>query len=253
MSEVNLAEVNEFIRLVVEQAKQYSIVYKYLTYESGCLMLKNNNIQFTRGDMLNDSEDLNISKFDIIEPKRILENIGIDAATIESKFKEHADTFKSFGICSFGCSPTNPVLWHRYSSNPEGRRDGICIGLNQNNIIQFFIHWLNLKTASIKVRYESEITHRISWMLKDADKAEQIFKGYQFFALKKAVPWAEEEEIRLLYTKIMEEPYTRFTLPKDCFVRVYYGPDMNFSQKKEIGRIISTNLPKITRIPLTSL
>lgn len=41
MSNPNLHEVNNFIRLVVEQAKQYPIVYKYLTYESGCLMLKN--------------------------------------------------------------------------------------------------------------------------------------------------------------------------------------------------------------------
>lgn len=59
MSNLNLDEVNNYIRLVVEQAKQYPIVYKYLTYESGCLMLKNNNIQFTRGDMLNDLDDLN--------------------------------------------------------------------------------------------------------------------------------------------------------------------------------------------------
>lgn len=250
MSNLNLDEVNNFIRLVVEQAKQYPIVYKYLTFENGCLMLRYNNIQFTRGDMLNDSEDINISKFDINKPKSILEEIGIDETIIESKFNEHAETFRSFGICSFGCSPTNPVLWQRYSSNPNGQLDGICIGLNQNKVINYFIHRLNLKTACVKVRYEYETTHRISWMLKDADKAEQIFKGYQFFALKKANPWADEDEIRLLYTQVMNEPYLRFVLPKDCFEKVYYGTDMGISQKKEVGRIISQNLPKLQRIPL---
>lgn len=250
MSHFNLQEVNNFISLVVQQAKQYPIVYKYLTYESGCLMLKNNNIQFTRGDMLNDLDDLNISKFDIQRPQRILEEVGIEKDITESKFNEHTDSFKSFGICSLGCSPTNRVLWQRYSSNPDGLQDGICIGLNQRRVINYFIHQQNLKNACIKIRYVDETTGRISWMLKDADKAEKIFKGYQFFALKKTDPWASEDEIRLLYTQIMKERYCRFTLPKDCFERVYYGPNMNISQKKELGRIISQNFPKISRFPL---
>lgn len=253
MSNPNLHEVNNFIRLVVEQAKQYPIVYKYLTYESGCLMLKNNNIQFTRGDMLNDADDLNITKFDIQKPKSILAEVGIDEDLVESKFNEHANTLKSFGICSLGCCPTNHVLWQRYSSNPDGWQDGICIGLNQNKVINYFIHRLSMKIACVKVRYESETAHRISWMLKNADKAEKIFKGYQFFALKKTDPWAPEDEIRLLYTQTMDEPYSRFTIPKDCFERIYYGADMDSSQKKELGRIISQNLPKIHRVPLPQM
>jgi hypothetical protein len=48
----------------------------------------------------------------------------------------------------------------------------------------------------------------------------------------------------------MNEPYLRFVLPKDCFEKVYYGTDMGISQKKEVGRIISQNLPKVQRIPL---
>ena len=86
MSNLNLDEVNNFIRLVVEQAKQYPIVYKHLTFENGCLMLRYNNIQFTRGDMLNDSEDLNISKFDINKPNSIFEEFGIVGIIIESIF-----------------------------------------------------------------------------------------------------------------------------------------------------------------------
>lgn len=242
------AEIKEFMRLLVEQAKHYPIVYKYLTYESGCQMLRYNNIQFTRGDKLNDEEDLSIAKFDTRSPRELCRNIGVSIDIVDKKIKEQSAILSSFGICSLGTSPFNNILWERYSRNKEGREDGICIGLNQNKIIKYLISQ-NIKVACILVRYEEKTTNSIPWLTQNATSPIKIFTGYRFFSLKNAYPWKSEQEMRLIYPQTMEEEYERFVLPKDCFLSVHYGKDMALAQKINVGHIISRNLPKIKRIP----
>ncbi len=111
-------EIKDFMTLLVEQAGMYPTIYKYLTYESGCQMLQCNNIQFTRGDILNDKEDLSISKFNIEGPRKLCEDIGIKMDIVDHKFKEQSAVLSSFGVCSLGVSPMNSILWKRYSCNP---------------------------------------------------------------------------------------------------------------------------------------
>lgn len=240
-------EIKEFIRLLVEQAKYYPIVYKYLTYESGSQMLRYNNIQFTRGDKLNDEEDLSISKFDIKSPRKLCRDIGISMDVVDKKIQEQSTILSSFGVCSLGISPFNNILWERYSRNKEGLEDGICIGLDQKKIIKYLISQ-NIKVACILVRYEENATNSIPWLTQNATSPVEIFTGYRFFSLKNTYPWKPEQEIRLIYPQTMEEEYERFVLPKDCFVSVHYGKDMALAQKINVGHIISRNLPKIKRI-----
>lgn len=241
------AEIKEFMRLLVEQVKHYPIVYKYLTYESGCQMLRYNNIQFTRGDKLNDDEDLSISKFDTMSPRKRCRDIGISMEVVDKKINEQSAILSSFGVCSLGISPFNNTLWKRYSCGKEGREDGICIGLNQNKIIKYLISQ-NVKVACILVRYEENATNLIPWLIQNATSPVKIFTGYKFFSLKNAYPWKSEQEIRLIYPQTMDEEYERFVLPKDCFVSVHYGKDMTLVQKEEVSQIIIRNLPKIKRI-----
>lgn len=241
-------EIKEFMRLLVEQAKYYPIVYKYLTYESGCQMLRYNNIQFTRGDKLNDDEDLSISKFDIKSPRKLCRDIGISMDVVDKKIQEQSTILSSFGVCSLGINPNNNILWKRYSCNKEGLEDGICIGLNQRKVIKHLINQ-NIKAACILVRYEENVVSSIPWLTQQATSPVKIFTGYRFFSLKNAYPWKSEQEIRLIYPQTMEKEYERFVLPKDCFASVHYGKDMALDQKKKVGQIISQNLPKIKRIP----
>lgn len=241
-------EIKEFMRLLVGQAKCYPIIYKYLTFESGCQMLSYNNIQFTRGDKLNDSEDLNMSKFDIKSPRMLCEDVGISMDVVDKKIKEQSKILSSFGVCSLGISPLNNILWERYSCNKEGYEDGICIGLNQSKIIRYLINQ-NIKVACILVRYEEYTTNSIPWLTQNATSPVKIFTGYRFFSSKNAYPWKSEQEIRLIYPQTMEKEYERFILPKDCFVSVHYGKDMALVQKEKLSQIIIRNLPKIKRIP----
>lgn len=243
-------EIKSFMRLLVEQAKMYPIIYKYLTFESGCQMLLNHNIQFTRGDKLNDIEDLNISKFSTEVSKELCKNIGISTEVFENKFNEKATYFSSLGICSLGISPLNSVLWNRYTHSESGCEDGICIGINQNKVIKALIKQ-GIKTACIVVRYEPSVSSSIPWLSLSASSPVKIFAGYQFFALKKSNPWEKEQEIRLIYSEPMDSEYVRFILPKDCFEIVYYGKNMTISQKQKIGQIMSRNLSKTRRILLT--
>lgn len=238
------ADIKDFMRLLVKQVKAYPIVYKYLTYESGCQMLCNNNIQFTRGDKLNDEEDINVLKFDIESPRKSCEDMGLPLDIVDKKIQGLSATLSSFGICSLGISPLNDVLWERYSCNQEKHEDGICIGLNTDSIIKHLISQ-NIKTACVLVRYEENVTNTIPCITSDTPSPVRIFNIYQFFSSKNAHPWKEEQEIRLIFPKIMQEEYERFVLPKNCFASVYYGKDMTIFQREKIAQIINKNLPHL--------
>lgn len=243
-------DIKSFMRLVMNQAKMHPIIYKYLTYQSGCLMLQNHNLQFTRGDKLNDVADLNISKFDTDGPNAFLKSIGCDPELIETTMRERANELSSFGVCSFGISPHNSILWDRYSSSQTDSQDGICIGINQIKTINALLA-KGLKTACIMVRYKDDVSNSIPWLALNGNSPIKTFAGYQLFALKNSNPWEHEQEIRLVYTNIMDNEYVRFELPKDCFESVYYGKDMPPRDKQKLGQILSQQLPKVKRIPLS--
>lgn len=246
---ISESDIKEFMRLLVEQSKQYPIIYKYLTYESGCQMLRYNNIQFTRGDVLNDKEDLSISKFNTDAPYLLCNEFGISSDLVTSKIKEQSEVLSSFGVCSLGTAPFNRVLWKRYASDEDGKENGICIGINQTSVINALFKQ-GIKTACILVRYKSSTLNPIPWFAISGSLPVKIFTGYQFFALKNSDPWEEEKEIRLVYTQTMEEQYRRIVLSKNCFLNVYLGKDMTLSQKQKVGQILNRNLPKVKRIPL---
>lgn len=243
-------DIKYFMRLVVEEAKTHPIIYKYLTYQSGCLMLQNHNLQFTRGDKLNDIEDLNISKFDTDTPNAFLKHIGCDSEIIETKMRERAKELSSFGVCSCSISPFNSILWNNYSNSETDFQDGVCIGLNQIKTINALLA-KGIKTACIMVRYKDGVSNTIPWLTLKGSSPIKTFAGYQFFALKNSKPWEQEQEIRLVYTNIMDDEYVRFELPKDCFESVYYGKNMQFHQKQKLGQLLSQHLPTVKRIPLS--
>lgn len=246
---ISESDIKEFMRLLVKQSKKYPIIYKYLTYDSGCQMLRYNNIQFTRGDVLNDKEDLSISKFNTDAPYLLCNEFGISSDLVTLKIKEQSEVLSSFGVCSLGTSPFNRVLWKRYASDEYGKENGICIGINQAYVINALFKQ-NIKTACVLVRYKSSTLNSIPWFAISGPLPVKIFTGYQFFALKNSDPWEEEKEIRLVYTQTMKEQYRRIVLPKNCFFNVYMGKDMTLSQKQKVGQILNRNLPKVKRIPL---
>ena len=248
-SPISEDEIKNFMTLLVKQASNYPIIYKYLTFESGCKMLQYNNLQFTRGDRLNDTEDLNITKFNTSAPLKILEGIESAQEIANNHLREQEKVLSSFAICSLGISPMNPTLWNRYACDDNGRENGICIGLNQNKVTKALIAQ-GIKTACIMVRYEDSVENAIPWLALGAPSPVRIFSAYKFFALKKSIPWKPEQEMRFIYPQTIEDEYKRIVLPKDCFEWAYYGKDMSLVQKQIIGQIISRNLPKMKRVPL---
>ncbi len=120
----------ELARSYAARVKQYPRVFKYLTYDSGIKMLQYNNLQFTRADHLNDEIDCHISKinFDyVIETADVIE---LDSNELVSKvINKHKKPISSFGICSFGTTADNDILWKRYTRTNEVY-DGICIEID---------------------------------------------------------------------------------------------------------------------------
>ncbi|MFA6200540.1 MAG: hypothetical protein WC679_09070 [Bacteroidales bacterium] len=230
--------INELLKLSILRVKQYPRVFKYLTYDSGIKMLECNNLQFTRANQLNDKEDCHISKinFDFV---RAIENVlKLDQNELVSKVKnKDAKPIISFGICSFGTSADNDILWRRYTKTNEVY-DGICIELDREEIFKCLIE-RKIKFVSFVVDYIDKTVESIpyEYRIGDNEGIKLMFLS-RLFATKTKAEWADEEELRIILTDEFSEVCRREELYKSCFKRVYLGNEMTTKQRNDILRIV---------------
>lgn len=237
-------ELKLLANIAVARSMAHKRVYKYLNYESGLKMLSYNNLQFTRGDKLNDVDDCNISKvtFDYIAEKA--NTIGLDSVELIDKVvAKHKDSIRSFGICSLGTTAENKVLWDRYTKT-GGNSNGLCIELDLNAVINCFIK-KGIKVAALKVDYVDNVLESIPYQLFLGTKAERFKYIQLLFATKNKKLWAEEEEVRIFLPEELNEEYQRYELFKSCFKGVYLGEDVTDKQRDKLQRIIDNNKLKI--------
>lgn len=231
-------------KIAVARSMAYKWVYKYLTYENGLKMLLNNNLQFTRGDKLNDPDDCNISKINFDNITKKADSIGIDSVELIDKIiAKHKDSIRSFGICSLGTTADNKVLWDRYTKT-EGISDGVCIELDFDAVIKCFFK-KRLKVAALKVDYEDNVLESIPYQLYLGTEAERFKYIQLLFATKNKERWEKEEEVRMFLPEELNEEYQRYELFKSCFKGIYLGEDVTVKQRSEIQKIIDCNKLKI--------
>lgn len=101
---------------LLKQTYQIPIFYKYLSFANAKLMLEKHNIQFTRGDGLNDPRDLDICKCDLSIIDALSIRFNIPQSIIAPKLQAQAKWIKSIGVCSLGQTGDNPKLWEDYAS-----------------------------------------------------------------------------------------------------------------------------------------
>lgn len=235
-------QVDPFMLSLLKQTNGIPIFYKYLTYSSAKLMLEHHNIQFTRGDGLNDPRDLDICKCDMSVIEELSTKLKIPEHIIIPRIQQQAKWIKSIGVCSLGQSRENPALWKEYacSKNWLGlkRETGICIGLDQDLLIHDLVSQEHLISALL-VDYVHNVAQTIPWELSFGTQKEVWQFLVKIYATKD-LKWQEEKEVRLVYAESLDEKYKRIPLDKSCFKYVIFGKDVNRKNKSELEKIIST-------------
>ena len=214
-------------------------VYKYLTYESGRLMLENSNIQFTRASKLNDSIDCHIDKVDynyIYESTQGL----IDVTLIDKKKEQERDLFNSIGICSLGKTSNNETLWERYT-RVDGKESGMCIELDTQATIKHFIQEDKPKYGFIllPVNYVQKVEQSINRGYLSAGGNYNLLFWSKLLATKYAPKWENEQEMRFdLVDGIGNNDYFREIIPTSCITKITLGKDINSEQTETIKQIV---------------
>lgn len=237
-------DIKLFMQSLVAQTNKHKYVYKYLTFESGKKMLENSNIQFTRGDKLNDEEDCNICKCDMSKPIEILTKMNLPPNIIDNVIQKKKDEISHLGICSFGTDAENDTLWKRYASENKNIENGICIKLELDSLIKYLVK-SNKIVSALLVRYVENVKDSIPWELFISDGMSRMVFLYLLFSIKNRKKWEREHELRLIMPEYLDEEYMRCVIDKRCFKGVYYGKEMTIEQRKDIESILSQYYPHI--------
>lgn len=240
------AVVKEWLKPYIADIKSIKKVYKYLTFDSGVKMLQNNNVQFTRANMLNDEVDCHISKVNFDYITREIDKISaINTSELIEKIKsKHGPTFSSFGICSLGTTPDNLTLWNDYTRAYDNTSNGICIELNLSATIDYILK-SGIKVVSFRVDYIDDTIESIPYELylgNDMERSEFLRK---VLATKNRTDWEQEQEVRIILPEELTQEYRRLSLYKSCFGNIYVGCDISSEEYETISTIVSNNYPKM--------
>lgn len=245
-TEIDLEVVKSYMRHLVAETNQYPIVYKYVDYEAAIKMLSAGNLQFTRGDKLNDDDELSLSKCNISKQIKLLRDLDIPDSVIQAKFQEAQDFFYGIGICSCGKTPDNKILWRNYASTNDVE-NGVCIALDQSRVINH-LHTNGFDVIALLVRYFDSVQSILPWDLFLGNQLEKTFFLQYLYSSKQKEKWSEEDEIRFIYSTPFEGIHFRPTIPKSCFKAVYYGSEMSTKERIKLGQTLNrySNIQRFT-------
>lgn len=233
---ITLAD-KSYIRRLVAQTNEYPSFYKYCDFDGGLKMLSAMNMQFTRADGLNDKDEVNLSKCDLDTVTNLLVEVGISKDTISRNFARTQAYFSGIGICSCGKSAHNERLWKDYASK-DGVENGMCIELDQSAVINHLIS-KNIKIMALIVHYFTNVTKVLPWDLFLGNDFEKHIFLQLLYTSKLKSRWAEEDEVRFIYSEPFEGKYFRPSISPKCIKAVYYGNDMSRYQRMKIGQILN--------------
>lgn len=226
-----------YMRHLVAQTNEYPSFYKYCDFDGGIAMLSAMNIQFTRADSLNDDDEVNISKCNIEAHIQLLRDAGIPEDIISKKFDEAQSFFSGIGICSCGKTAHNDKLWKDYASKNDCE-DGMCIELNQDLVISHLLA-NNIVVMSLVVHYFDNVSNVLPWDLFLGNDLEKKIFFQLLYTSKLRSIWAEEDEVRFIYSEPFVGIHYRPLLSPKCIKAVYYGRDMTQTQRVQIGQILN--------------
>ena len=234
-----------------------NILYKYLDINGAKCMIGNQNLQFTNASQLNDPFDCHPKLIDYSNvPESKLQGWIPKEWWMEKEENDALNLRNETWLCSLSKVYDSLLMWSHYCYNHKG----VCIGLDIDKVMQSvppMFGTIYLKPFVIEVQYRNIIER------PDAHQsAENIFL-YQWKT--KAKEWQYEQGIRL----VMQNPsamYAAFTpeqakqnkeiwdwkeirhympLKAECFESIYWGVNIEQTEKEKITQLAKTLNPDI--------
>lgn len=212
------------------------IIYQYMPFEGGKLLLENMTIMAKNPSEFNDPFDCDkeLLTFDSATKERFKESIKkfnsrllkdqkdkiIDYENLTKErvidvYKNLAfsNFLKSFALACFSEKPDNSLMWSHYTRSHKG----ICIGFD---ITKLFISLREIKQnelALIRVKYTNDF--------EKVDYFEDYDEALYHLAKTKSEIWSYEKEVRLMFTNLKLDKNNKALLPfdKDAISEIYFG------------------------------
>lgn len=222
------------------------ILYKYLDIVGAKYMIWNQNLQFTNASQLNDPFDCHPKLMDFSNvPKDMLHGWISEEWWIEKEENDALNLRNDTWLCSLSKVNNSLLMWSHYCNNHRG----VCIGLDIDKVLESvppLFGTIYLEPFVLEVQYRNIIERPSAYY-----SAKDIF-NYQWSV--KAKEWEYEQEVRLVipspsaiyaaYTqqqakqkkKIWDwrEIHHYLPLKGDCFESIYFGININQTDKEKI-------------------
>lgn len=236
------------------------ILYKYLDFDGGLMMLKYRALQFTNATKFNDPFDCHPALFDFSNAPKNERNWPPADFISHMEYNHMKNYREQTWICCLSKVCDSLLMWAYYNNHK-----GICIGLNLEAVLRScqdrFIG-LSAPQKAYEVKYR-DIRDKPDYF-RDRPSLSELL-------LTKAKDWEHEQEMRL----IAEDPHwagSAYDIPKefygedtvdgkeirhypritpDCFESVYLGVNMLQSKKEQITEIAKDLNPNISIYQIT--
>ena len=236
------------------------ILYKYLDFDGGLMMLKYRALQFTNATKFNDPFDCHPALFDFSNAPKNKRNWPPADFISHMEYNHMKNYREQTWICCLSKVCDSLLMWAYYNNHK-----GICIGLNIEAVLRScqdrFIGYSAPQEAK-EVVYRN-INDKPDYFRDRPSPSEML--------LTKAKDWEHEQEVRLiadhpLWANAMRDVprefdeeetidgkeirhYTRLTA--DCFESVYLGVNMLQRKREQIIEIAKKLNPNISIYQIT--
>ncbi len=212
------------------------IIYKYVSFETAKIILKNSSLLYSNPNTFNDPFDLTvdlinteISKEEMIqlineefianadEKNRIIEYNINNPDFLASTFKNTLHETKSqIGITCFSKSYMKSLMWSHYAD----KHSGLCLGFSFKEINRNYL-------LQLAIKYSTHIEQ--IYYIKDT-----VFSIYNWLFTKSDI-WNYEEEVRRVYL----DRNGVIPFEKDELVEIYYGLSLPNENITEIQNMLT--------------
>lgn len=230
------------------------ILYKYIDIVGAKCMLWNKKLQFTNASQLNDPFDCHPKLLDYSNvPKRKLQEGIPEDWWIMKEENDALNLRNETWLCSLSKVNDSILMWAHYCYNHKG----ICIGLDLDKVMESvppMFGTIYIKPLVLDVQYKSIIERPDGY----CNTIELFYYQWQ----TKAKEWEYEQEVRL----VMPKPHPMYaaitpaqaknpkemgdwrkihhymTLKGECFESIYFGVNVDPTEKDRIIRFASEKL-----------
>ncbi len=213
------------------------ILYKYVDFDTACLIMENSTLKFSKSSSFNDPFELTSLFYDKEGP-------------LNQHLLKHIAASESYGILSLTRTPLNPLMWAHYARGDKvlvshaieldhnnRSHAGVVFGIDVDmagfnndgqNVIPAKYGSVIYTSTRPRHPFENSENHGVYEGLLYNFQPE-LLEALQRVFLYKSFHWSYEEEVRVV-RNTCGQPFKEIQcLTRDCFKEVYLGIRNSFN------------------------